>query len=405
MVFQSQPDPSQPSQPAQSASTQSAAAAFQYAAAPADPAAAQQGLAQDVKASAADNYDVNKWNSMSPDEQRKVLELAAQINVTDAQSVISFGTAAQSELARFSDTILDQIRNKDSGQVGEALSGLLGRVQELDAGGLDPNKSSGFARVFGGFRAEARKFINRYDKMSVSIEKIIDALEKNKVQLIRDITMLDIMYVKNLEHLKQLDIFIMAGSLKLQELNNKVLPALREQALGSGDAMDSQKVKDAMDLVNRFEKKVHDLKLTRMIAIQTAPQIRLIQSNDQMLVERIQSSILNTIPLWKNQIVIAITLLRQQDALKLQRSVTDATNDLLSRNSEMLKNGSIQVAKENERGIVELETLKKVNSDLVTTLQETIKIQSEGRTKRVQIETELKIMESDLKNRLMEMTR
>ena len=356
-------------------------------------------------AAAVDNYDVNKWNEMTPDEQKKVMDLAASINVTDSQSVIAFGTAAQTELSRFSDTILDQIRNKDSGQVGEALTDLLGRVQELDAGGLDPAKMGGLSKIFGGFRAEARKFVARYEKMSTSIEKIIDSLEKNKIQLIRDITMLDVMYVKNLEHLKQLDIYIMAGTLKLQELNTKVLPALREQAAKTGDAMDAQKVKDAMDLINRFEKKVHDLKLTRMIAIQTAPQIRLIQSNDQMLVERIQSSILNTIPLWKNQIVISITLLRQQDALKLQKSVTDSTNDLLAKNSELLKTGSIQVAKENERGIVELETLKKVNADLVTTLEETIKIQSEGRSRRMQVEGELKVMENDLKNRLMELTR
>jgi len=377
------------------------------AAAAAAPASAQSAASQAAAATvqATADYDVNKWNEMTPEEQKKVMDLAAQINVTDSQSVISFGTAAQTELSRFSDTILDQIRNKDSGQVGEALTELLGRVQELDAGGLDPNaKGFNLSKMFGGFKAEARKFVNRYDKMSVSIEKIIDSLEKNKVQLIRDITMLDMMYVKNLEHLKQLDLFIMAGALKLQELNSKVLPALREQATRTGDAMDAQKVKDAMDLINRFEKKVHDLKLTRMISIQTAPQIRLIQSNDQMLVEKIQSSILNTIPLWKNQIVISITLLRQQDALKLQRSVTDATNDLLTRNSEMLKTGSIQVARENERGLVELETLKKVNADLVSTLEETIKIQSEGRTKRTMVESELKVMENDLKTRLMEMT-
>ncbi len=383
MNYQMQPDPN--------TLPQQASAAVQAA-----PAAA---------AAAVDNYDVNKWNEMTPDEQKKVMDLAASINVTDSQSVIAFGTAAQTELSRFSDTILDQIRNKDSGQVGEALTDLLGRVQELDAGGLDPSRMSGLSKIFGGFRAEARKFVARYEKMSTSIEKIIDSLEKNKIQLIRDITMLDVMYVKNLEHLKQLDIYIMAGTLKLQELNTKVLPALREQAAKTGDAMDAQKVKDAMDLINRFEKKVHDLKLTRMIAIQTAPQIRLIQSNDQMLVERIQSSILNTIPLWKNQIVISITLLRQQDALKLQKSVTDSTNDLLAKNSELLKTGSIQVAKENERGIVELETLKKVNADLVTTLEETIKIQSEGRSRRMQVEGELKVMENDLKNRLMELTR
>lgn len=387
MNYQMQPDPN--------TVPQQTAAAVQAAPAP----------AASATAAAVDNYDVNKWNEMTPDEQKKVMDLAASINVTDSQSVIAFGTAAQTELSRFSDTILDQIRNKDSGQVGEALTDLLGRVQELDAGGLDPNKMSGLSKIFGGFRAEARKFVARYEKMSTSIEKIIDSLERNKIQLIRDITMLDVMYVKNLEHLKQLDIYIMAGTLKLQELNNKVLPALREQAARSGDAMDAQKVKDAMDLINRFEKKVHDLKLTRMIAIQTAPQIRLIQSNDQMLVERIQSSILNTIPLWKNQIVISITLLRQQDALKLQKSVTDSTNDLLTRNSELLKTGSIQVAKENERGIVELETLKKVNADLVTTLEETIKIQTDGRSKRMQVEGELKVMENDLKNRLMELTR
>jgi len=396
MNYQMQPDPNENKSQVQS-STQAGTAAVQ-----------QQPGSQVKQASSqsVDNYDVNKWNELTGEEQKKVMDLAAQINVTDSQSVISFGTAAQSELSRFSDTILDQIRNKDSGQVGEALTDLLGRVQELDAGGLDPN-SKGFSisKMFGGFKAEARKFVNRYDKMSTSIEKIIDSLEKNKVQLIRDITMLDMMYIKNLEHLKQLDIYIMAGTLKLQELNTKVIPELREQAAKTGDAMDAQKVKDAMDLINRFEKKVHDLKLTRMISIQTAPQIRLIQSNDQMLVERIQSSILNTIPLWKNQIVISITLLRQQDALKLQQSVTDATNDLLSRNSEMLKNGSIQVAKENERGLVELETLKKVNADLVTTLEETIKIQSEGRTKRALVESELKVLESDLKTRLLEMTR
>jgi uncharacterized protein YaaN involved in tellurite resistance len=386
MNYQQQPDPNQV--------PQQAASAVQAA-----PQAEQAGNA------AVENYDVARWNEMTPEEQKKVMELAAQINVTDSQSVISFGAAAQQELARFSDTILDQIRNKDAGTVGESLTELLGRVQELDAGSLDPSKNSGLSKLFGGFRAEARKFVNRYDKMSTSIEKIIDSLEKSKVQLIRDITMLDVMYVKNLEHLKQLDIFIMAGTLKLQELNGKVLPALREQAARTGDSLDAQKVKDAMDLINRFEKKIHDLKLTRMIAIQTAPQIRLIQSNDQMLVERIQSSILNTIPLWKNQIVISITLLRQQDALKLQKSVTDSTNELLAKNSELLKTGSIQVAKENERGIVELETLKKVNTDLVATLQETLKIQSEGRTKRMQVESELKVMENDLKARLMEMTR
>ncbi|NMA64976.1 MAG: toxic anion resistance protein, partial [Clostridiaceae bacterium] len=243
----------------------------------------------------------------------------------------------------------------------------------------------------------------RYDKISVQIEKIIDQLDRAKLQLIRDITTLDTMYQKNLEYLHQLDMFIMAGSLKLKELNDKVLPQLKEKATRTGDAMDAQKVKDMAELISRFEKKIHDLKLSRMIAIQSAPQIRLIQNNDQTLVEKIQSSIMNTIPLWKNQIAIAITMLRQQSALKLQRDVTNTTNELLSRNSEMLKTSSIEIARENERGIVDIETLKKVNQDLIETLEETLTIQQEGRQRRLQAETELRTMEDELKRKLLEM--
>jgi uncharacterized protein YaaN involved in tellurite resistance len=228
-------------------------------------------------------------------------------------------------------------------------------------------------------------------------------LDRAKLQLIRDITTLDTMYEKNLDYLKQLDIYIMAGSLKLKDLNDKVMPELKEKAQRTGDAMDAQRVKDMAELISRFEKKIHDLKLSRMIAIQSAPQIRLIQNNDQTLVEKIQSSIMNTIPLWKNQIAIAITMLRQQSALRLQRDVTNATNNLLARNSEMLKTSSIDIARENERGIVDIETLKKVNEDLIITLEETLKIQQEGREKRAQVEIELKTMENDIKNKLMEL--
>lgn len=228
-------------------------------------------------------------------------------------------------------------------------------------------------------------------------------MDRAKLQLIRDITTLDTMYEKNLDYLKQLDIYIMAGSLKLKDLNDKVMPELKEKAQRTGDAMDAQRVKDMAELISRFEKKIHDLKLSRMIAIQSAPQIRLIQNNDQTLVEKIQSSIMNTIPLWKNQIAIAITMLRQQSALRLQRDVTNATNNLLARNSEMLKTSSIDIARENERGIVDIETLKKVNEDLIITLEETLKIQQEGREKRAQVEIELKTMENDIKNKLMEL--
>ncbi|HOK43537.1 MAG TPA: toxic anion resistance protein [Thermoclostridium caenicola] len=352
---------------------------------------------------AVDNYDVNRWNEMTPEEQQKVIELSKQINVGDSQAVIQYGAIAQSEISKFSDAILDQIRAKDSGEVGAVLTDLMNKVREVDVDSLDPNKQGFFDKLFGNIKRETGKFISRYEKLSVQIEKIIDQLERAKLQLIRDITTLDTMYAKNLEYLKQLDMYIMAGSLKLKELNEKVLPELREKASKTGDAVDAQKVKDMTELISRFEKKIHDLKLTRMIAIQTAPQIRLIQNNDQTLVEKIQSSIMNTIPLWKNQIVIAITMLRQQNALQLQKDVTKTTNDLLAKNSEMLKTSSIEIARENERGIVEIETLKKVNEDLMTTLEEVLRIQQEGRAKRQQAEIELRNMEEELKKKLLDL--
>lgn len=353
---------------------------------------------------AVDNYDVNKWNEMTPEERQQVLDLAAQIDVSDSQSVIQYGNLAQSDISKFSDAMLDQIRAKDSGEVGEVLTDLLVKVQDVNIDSIDPNqKGFSLAKLFGGVRKETQKFISRYDKISIQIEKIIDQLDRAKLQLIRDITTLDTMYEKNLEYLKQLDIYIMAGSLKLKDLNEKVMPELKERATRTGDAMDAQKVKDMAELISRFEKKIHDLKLSRMIAIQSAPQIRLIQNNDQTLVEKIQSSIMNTIPLWKNQIAIAITMLRQQSALRLHRDVTNTTNNLLARNSEMLKTSSIDIARENERGIVDIETLKKVNEDLIITLEETLKIQQEGREKRAQVEVELKTMENDIKNKLMDL--
>lgn len=352
----------------------------------------------------ADNYDVNKWNEMSPEDKQKVLDIAAQINISDSQSVIQYGGLAQSDISKFSDAMLDQIRSKDSGEVGDVLTDLIGKVQEVNIDSIDPEqKGFSFSKMFGNVKREAQKFISRYDKISIQIEKIIDQLDRAKLQLIRDITTLDTMYEKNLDYLKQLDVYIMAGSLKLKDLSDKVLPQLKQRATKTGDAVDAQHVKDMAELISRFEKKIHDLKLTRMIAIQTAPQIRLIQNNDQTLVEKIQSSIMNTIPLWKNQIVIAITMLRQQSALKLQRDVTNTTNDLLTRNSEMLKTSSIEIARENERGVVDIESLKKVNEDLIITLEETLKIQQDGHARRSQAETELKTMEEDIRRKLLDM--
>lgn len=365
-----------------------------------------EGQVQSAPAQAAMNatadYDVNKWNEMTDEERQQVLDIASKIDISDSQGIIQYGSLAQSDISKFSDSVLDQIRAKDSGEVGEVLTDLLVKVQDVDIDALDPNQK-GFSKLFRSFKRETNKFIARYDKISVQIEKIIDQLDRAKLQLIRDITSLDTMYEKNLDYLKQLDIFIMAGSLKLKDLNNKEMPALQERAKKTGDPVDAQRVRDMAELISRFEKKLHNLKLSRMIAIQTAPQIRLIQNNDQTLVEKIQSSIMNTIPLWKNQIAIAITMLRQQSALKLQRDVTNTTNELLAKNSEMLKTSSIELSRENERGIVDIETLKKVNSDLIYTLEETLKIQADGRARRAQVENELKTLEDDIKTKLLDM--
>jgi uncharacterized protein YaaN involved in tellurite resistance len=341
------------------------------------------------------------WEALSHEEQQKVSEVKEMIDINDTQAILQYGIQAQSSISGFSDTVLSQIRSKDSGHVGEVLTDLMVKVKELDVDSLGENEGL-FNRLFGNVKAKAQKFVLQYDKLSVQIDRIIDELEKARMQLLKDITLLDGLYEKNLEYMHQLDVYILAGSLKLAEINEKLLPELRAKAEQTNNAADAQKVKDMLSLANRFEKKLYDLKLSRMIAIQTAPQLRLIQSNDQTLVEKIQSSILNTIPLWKNQIIIAMTLFRQEKALKMQAEVNRTTNELLSKNSEMLKVNSIEVARESEKGIVEMETLKKVNSDLIETIEETLRIQQEGRAKRQAAESEIRAMESDLKKKLME---
>lgn len=347
-------------------------------------------------------YDEMKiWESLTPEEQQKVTEIRDTIDVTDSQAILQYGIHAQSSISSFSDTVLSQIRSKDSGHVGDVLTDLMVKVKELDVDSLGESEGF-FNRMFGNVKSKARKFVAQYDRLSVQIDKIIDELEKARMGLLKDITLLDGLYDKNLEYLHQLDVYILAGSLKLTEINEKIIPQLKAKAEASNNPIDAQNVKDMLSLANRFEKKLHDLKLSRMIAVQTAPQLRLIQSNDQTLVEKIQSSILNTIPLWKNQIIIAMTLFRQEKALKLQSEVNRTTNELLAKNSEMLKTNSIEVARESEKGIVDLETLKKVNSDLIETIEETIRIQQEGRAKRQQAELELKSMEDELKKKLME---
>jgi uncharacterized protein YaaN involved in tellurite resistance len=315
--------------------------------------------------------------------------------------VVQYGVGAQGKIADFADSILSEIRNKDAGAAGTSLSDLLVTIKNLDVDSLGAKNPLASIPVIGGLVNAARRFVQRYEKLSVQMERITDDLDKARIQMLKDIAMLDKLFEKNWEYLHELDLFILAGKMALQDLQENVVPALQEKAKSSGDPQEAQKLQDATQFTDRFDKKLHDLLLSRMVSIQSAPQIRLIQNNDQLLVEKIQTSILNTIPLWKNQIVIAITLFRQKKALTLQKEVTDATNNLLSKNSEMLKGSSIEVAKQSERGIVDIETLRKVNADLISTLEETIHIQEEGRTKRREAESELKKMEEDLKQKLV----
>lgn len=341
-----------------------------------------------------------EFENLEPAQLEKAKEIATSINVSDSQAVIQFGVGSQSRIAEFSDNILSKVRSKDAGYVGEILTDLGTQVKSMRIGDLGGDSSLAKIPLIGGLFSSIKRFMSRYEKVSAQIEKIVVELEKARMALIKDITMLDTLYDKNLEYLRELDLYIAAGKLKLQELRDVVLPDMQKSLEQSDDPSDAQKHRDFSQMVDRFEKKVHDLLLSRTISIQTAPQLRLIQNNDQLLVEKIQSSIVNTIPLWKNQVVIALSIFRQKSALEMQKSVTKTTNDLLSKNSEMLKEGTLETARESEKGIVEIETLKKVNDDLISTIEETLTIQKEGRVKRQQAENELSKIEGELKSKL-----
>ncbi len=331
----------------------------------------------------------------------KIAAIKQAVDVRDPQMVIQYGLPAQSKLATFADTLLADIRTKDSGEAGEALAELLTKVKELDVDGLATGSPGARIPLVGRFLDSFKKFNNRYKKLSTNVERLLDGLERARMGLLKDVTVLDKMYELNLEYLDQLDLYIAAGDEILADLQTRQLPALEVEARTSDDPLVAQQLTDFHQAIARFERRVHDLKLTRMIAIQTAPQIRLIQNNDQNLVEKIQSSITNTVPLWKNQIVIALSLYRQQQALALQREVTDTANELLAKNAELLKQGSAKVGREVERGIVDITTLKKANDDLIATLEESIKIQAEGHQQRVAAEGELVRMQTDLKQKLV----
>lgn len=357
---------------------------------------------QNIDAQAANPVEQKELTlaDLKDEEKKKVEQIARELDVSDSQSVIQFGVGTQSGISSFSDTILSEIRSRDSGYVGGILTDLMLKVKSLNVGDLTGESGVSKIPIIGSLIHSAKKSIAGFDKLSVQIEKIVDELTKARMQLLKDITMLDSLFERNISYIRELDLYILAGKMKMKEIQEKILPELRAKAEQTKDAIDAQKVQDMTQALSRLEKKIHDLQLSRMIAIQTNPQVRLIQSSNQVLVEKIQSSILNTIPLWKNQVVIAIGLFRQKKALEAQKEVTKTTNELLQKNAEMLKEGTVEVARESEKGIVEIETLKKVHDNLIQTIDETIKIQQEGSLKRRQAETELAKLETELKNKL-----
>ncbi|WP_455631134.1 toxic anion resistance protein [Megamonas sp.] len=338
---------------------------------------------------------------ISPEDRRRIDEIKNAIDLTDSQASVQYGVNAQRNIAEFSDTILNNIRSKDSGYVGDLLSNLVVKVKGFE---VDSNDKGSFIKkipIIGSIVSSAKNMMAEYDKLSVQVDKIQAELDKARMLMLKDIVMFDTMYDKNVEYFKELQLYIKAGEEKIVELQTQTIPKLRMQAANSQNQMAVQLVSDFENAVSRFEKKVHDLKLSKTIAIQTAPQIRLIQNNDKVLVDKVQSAIFNTIPLWKSQIVIALGLSRQQKVLQMQREITNTTNELLRRNAEMLKQSTLETARETERGIVDIETVKKVNDDLISTIEETIKIQQEGRQKRKAAEAQLVQIEDRLKQTLL----
>lgn len=340
--------------------------------------------------------------TLTPEERREVENIKNGINLMDSTTAINYGAAAQKDIANFSNNVLSNIKTKDAGDVGALLSELVGKVR-----GFQPKEDKGFLAkipIIGTLAGKAENMMDGYTKLSTQVDRIEGALDSAKNRMMKDVAMFDGLYNQNLAYFKKLELYIRAGEETLEEMQKTTLPKLRADAAASRDPMAVQAVKDFEDSVNRFEKKVHDLKISKTIAIQTAPQIRLIQNNDRVLIDRVQTAIYNTIPLWKNQMVIALGLSRQKSVLQMQQAVGDATNDLLKQNAELLKTNTIETAKENERSIVNIETVAKVNADLIETIEATIKIGEEGKAKRAAAERELVKIENQLKDKLLEVS-
>lgn len=335
---------------------------------------------------------------LTPEEKKAVDEFVTQIDLTNSAVILQYGAGTQKKMADFSESALDNVRTKDLGEIGGLLSGVVGELKNFDE-----EEQKGFLGIFKKSSNKLQNLRAKYAKAETNINQICTVLESHQVQLMKDVALLDKMYDLNLTYFKELSMYILAGKKKLQEVRDTQLKELVEKAQASGLPEDAQAAKDLDSMCARFEKKIYDLELTRTISIQTAPQIRLVQSNDTLMVEKIQSTIVNTIPLWKSQMVLALGVEHSAQAAEAQREVTDMTNELLKKNAEKLKLSTIQTAKESERGIVEMETLKATNEALISTLDEVLKIQQEGRQKRQEAEVEIQRLENELKTKLLEM--
>lgn len=341
---------------------------------------------------------VEELDVLTPEEKKMVADFAAKIDLRSSSAILQYGAGAQKKIADFSESALENVKTKDLGEVGDMLAGVVTELKSFD----EEEEEKG---IFGFFKKGGNKLANmkaKYDKAEVNVNKICDALEGHQIQLMKDIAMLDKMYELNTTYFKELSMYIAAGKKKLQDVATTELPELEAKAARSGLPEDAQAVNDLNALCNRFEKKIHDLELTRTISLQMAPQIRLVQSNDTVMSEKIQSTLVNTIPLWKSQMVLAIGMENSSRAAKAQREVTDMTNELLRKNAEKLKLATVETAKESERGIVDIETLKATNESLISTLDEVMKIQQEGKEKRRTAEAELNRIENELKQKLLE---
>ncbi len=363
-------------------------------------AAVQEAPPEEEKAEEQAPVEKIDISSLSEAEQAAVRQFSEKIDVLNTEQIMNYGSSAQKNISEFSDAALATVRTKDLGQVGNMLGDL---VVELKGLNFDAEEKKGFLGLFKKSQQSLAALKAQYDKAEVNVDKIVEALSGHEVVLLKDITMMDKMYEKNEEYMKELTMYILAGKLKIEHLRQVELPEYVKKANETGLPEDAQAANDFANMIGRFEKKIHDLELTRMISVQMAPQIRMVQNNDSLMVEKIRTSIVNTIPLWKNQMVMAMSLYHSEQAMKAQREVTDVTNALLQKNAETLHQGSVAIARESERGIVDMETLRKTNEELIATLNEVRQIQDEGRARRAAAEEELSRIEGALKQKLLDM--